>query len=447
MTVLRQLIFALGLLVSGVAFADEPPTAPNPPLDPQVPEVSPTVPEPAQAPADPVGGTKHHKKHDHDAGSETTTVTPPGETKHDAKADADADAKAQAKAERKVKGKQKGKKKKKLEFGGRLFVRGAVAKAAPATAWTGQGSVTSARAKADVRSHGMHAELQIEFAGKARLKNAYIQVPLVDGPARIDVRAGQFKMPFSAIERESLWSLPTADRGLLHNVLAKRLQVAGRSVGAMMIVELPGAVPTKLEAGVFQGFDDAGTPLASTSSDRFGQDLVLRASVKPVHGVEIGAAGEARVGQLLEVPVVIRRGYAAELDATIEATVGPGLLRVWLEGMIGTSWLVGGTSPGHELTRFLETRGVVAYRIGGERKHRYGELYAQVGGLDPDRVISGDRLIEIAGGITYGLNDVWRVQAEAEAWRIADAAPLGIAQFAVAPGNTTTILVQLGARL
>ncbi|MBL0217651.1 MAG: hypothetical protein IPQ07_27720 [Myxococcales bacterium] len=438
---------------SGLAFADEPPTAPNPPVDPQVPGVSPTVPEPAQAPAA-TGSPKHHKKHDHEAGSETTTVTPPGEandeTKGEPEDEAKAEAKAQAKAERKAKGQngqKKKKKKKKLEFGGRLFVRGAVMKAAPATDWTGQGSVTSARAKADFRSHGMHAELQVEFAGKARLKNAYIQLPLVDGPARIDVRAGQFKMPFSAIERESLWSLPTADRGLLHDVLAKRLQVAGRSVGAMIIVELPGDVPTKLEAGVFQGFDDAGTPLASSSSDRFGQDLVLRASVKPVHGFEIGAAGEARVGQLLEVPVVIRRGYAAEVDATIEATVGPGLLRFWLEGMIGTSWLVGGMSTGHELTRFLETRGVVAYRIGGENKHRYGELYAQAGALDPDRIISGDRLVEIAGGLTYGLNDVWRVQAEAEVWRVADAAPLGIAQFAVAPGNTTTILVQLGARL
>ena len=381
-----------------------------------------------------------------EAKSETT-----GKSEDEGKTEAEAEAKSQAKAERKAKGqtgqKKKKKKKKKLEFSGRLFVRGAVTRAAPATDWTGQGSVTSARAKADFRSHGMHAELQIEFAGKARLKNAYIQLPLVDGTARIDVRAGQFKMPFSAIERESLWSLPTADRGLLHNVLAKRLQVAGRSVGAMIIVELPGVVPAKLEAGVFQGFDDAGTPLASTSSDRFGQDLVLRGSVKPVHGLEIGAAGEARVGQLIEVPVVIRRGYAAEIDATIEATVGPGLLRIWLEGMIGTSWIVGGMSPGHELTRFLETRGVVAYRIGGEKKHRYGELYAQAGALDPDRIVSGDRLVEIASGITYGLNDVWRVQAEAEVWRIADAAPLGIAQFAVAPGNTTTILLQLGARL
>jgi hypothetical protein len=121
---------------------------------------------------------------------------------------------------------------------------------------------------------------------------------------------------------------------------------------------------------------------------------------------------------------------------------------MWVEGMIGMSWIVGGMMSTHEKTRFLEARGIAAYRIGGDDKwDRYVEVYGLGGVVDPDRVVSSDHIVEVAGGVTYGAKDRWRVQLELEAQRFGANAPLGIAEFAVASKDSTTVLVQLGARL
>lgn len=345
------------------------------------------------------------------------------------------------------------KKRKKLELGGRVLARGATTKSDGEPDWLGRSTIDSARARADYRAHGLHAQLSVELAGKPRLKNAFIQVRVYDAMPKLDVRAGQFKMPFSQIELESRLALPMADRGLLHTVLVNRLQVAGRSVGAMMSLALKHAGDARLDAGVFQAFDDAGNSLEVSARDRFGQDAVVRISAEPVHGVAVGASGQARVGALnIDVPLIIRRGYAGEVDATVEASTGPGTVRAWLEGMVGTSWISGRLMPCSGMksckAAFVEARSIAAYRLGGRaRRDRYVELYGLAGAMDPDRDATNDRVLEVSGGLTYGAWDLWRVQAEAEAWRFGDNAPLGIAEFASAPVSSTRFLVQLGARL
>lgn len=345
------------------------------------------------------------------------------------------------------------KKRKKLEFGGRVLARGATTKRVGEPDWLGRSTIDSARARAELRSHGAHAQLSVEFAGRPRVKNAFVQIRAYDGTPRLDVRAGQFKIPFSAIELESRWTLPVADRGLLHSVLVNRLQVAGRSVGATMSLGVKGAGDARLEAGVFQGHDDAGNALESSAHDRFGQDANVRLSAEPVHGVTIAAAGQARVGALtVDVPAIIRRGYAGEVDATVDARIGPGALRAWLEGIVGTSWLLGRTMPCSGpmscKAAFVEARTIAAYRLGGaSHRDRYVELYGLAGVMDPDRDTSNDRVLELSGGVTYGAWDVWRVQAEADVSRFGGSAPLGIAEFASVPVNSTRFLVQLGARL
>ena len=130
-------------------------------------------------------------------------------------------------------------------------------------------------------------------------RSAFVQLRLHDGEPKAEVRAGNFKMPFSAIQLTSIWTLPMADRGLIDNVLVKRLQIAGRAIGATVAVELPGAWRPAVRAGVFQGTDDAGNELAVGAQDRFGQDAVVRATVRPAAGLELGAAGseERRVGK------------------------------------------------------------------------------------------------------------------------------------------------------
>jgi len=344
---------------------------------------------------------------------------------------------------------KKKKKKKKLDFAGRVFVRSALVDTEGAPDTTAQTSLQSARAKADYRSHDLRAELELEFASKAKVKNAYVQLRVLDDAPRIDVRAGNFKMPFSAIQMASIWTLPMADRGLLDNVLVKRMQIAGRAVGGMVAVELGGPLKPELRAGMFQGTDDAGNALAVGSADGYAHDAVVRATIEPFKGLELGAAGSERAGALLvAVPIVIRHAYAGELDATADVALGPGQLRAWAEGMVGTSWLTGGTDMAHVLTRFVEARAIVAYRLGGgERWARYVELYGLSGVLDPDRITRNDRVFENTAGITYGASEVWRVQAEAEFWRLGSAAPIGIAEFALGPIDSTTLLVQLGARL
>lgn len=336
------------------------------------------------------------------------------------------------------------KKHKKLELTGRIFTRAALLHGEDSPDWTGQTTLQSARGGIDYRKHGVRAQLELEVASKARLKDAYAQLRLAEEP-KLDVRAGNFKMPFSAIQLESIWTLPMADRGLVDNILTKRLQVAGRAVGAMVSADLG---DIELRAGMFQGRNDAGDLLAATAGDGFGQDAVVRASFAPVHGLAVGASASMRSGALIEIPVQIERAYAAEVDVAVEQPVGPGIVRAWAEAMVGTSWLVGGMRPGHDLTRFLEARAIAAYRFGGSHKHDgYIEPYVLAGAVDPDRIITSDRVMELSGGLTYGVGDTWRVQLEAERWTFGANAPLGVAELAVLSRDSTTVLVQLGLHL
>jgi hypothetical protein len=216
----------------------------------------------------------------------------------------------------------------------------------------------------------------------------------------------------------------------------------------MLSLDLGGSHHPQVHAGLFQGRNDAEDLLAAPVADGFGQDAVVRGSVRAAPGVQIGASASVRAGALIKVPVVIERAYAAEVDVVVERAAGPGRIRAWAEGMIGTSWLVGGTLRGHDRTRFLEARGIGAYRFGGvAKRERYVELYGLGGVLDPDRIIDRDRVTELAAGISYGAHDVWRVQLEAERWHFGANAPLGIAELAVLSTDSTTVLVQLGARL
>lgn len=423
------------------ASADEPRDAGAvPPPAADAPAAAPDPAELVAPPSDPDAPVdrpedKHGKKHKHN------DTPAPGAPGIDGAPAPDAPSKPSTK--------KKGKKKYgKLEFGGRMFVRAAAIKDEAAPDVIGRASVPSARVKVKHRWHEVQSEIELEVASKVKVKNAFAQLRLAETTAKVDVRAGNFKMPFSAIQESSIWSLPMADRGLLDNVLVNRLQVAGRAIGGMVIVELPGGWSPELRAGVFQGVDDAGNPLSAPARDRFGQNGVLRVTAKPVHGLTIGLAGEARIGQLLVIPVKFSRGYAGELDVTVNMEAGPGQLRVWVEGMLGTSWLVAGNDPAHVRATFREGRGIAAWRVGGA-KHgkRYAELYGLFGALDPDSSIRNDLVVEATGGLTYGAWNAWRVQAELERWQVASNAPIGIVQLGVGPATSTTFLVQIGARL
>jgi Phosphate-selective porin O and P len=373
--------------------------------------------------------------------------------KHEEKKD---DEKTEEKTEEKKDGEKKEKAPKKqhgtFELHARAIVRAAVTKIHGGGEATGALAMQSARLKADYRwKDQVRARLDVELAGKARLKTTFVQVRLYDdevqdGGTKIVVRAGKMKMPFSGIELDSSWNLPMADRGLLHEVLAKRMQVAGRAIGATVIADLPGSWSPSVSAGMFQGTDDAGDALAVTAGDRFGQDGVLRVTVKPTPCLELGAAGEMRVGKLLVLPAVVRRAWASELDLAFTAEAGPGQFRAWLEGMVGTSWLV--ADPAKAKAYVAEARGIASYHIGDTKfGSRYVEPFAMIGALDPDLDITTDHVLEMTGGVSYGASRAWRLQLEVEHWRIGRNAPLGIVELGIAAVTSTTVLLQLGAQL
>jgi hypothetical protein len=346
------------------------------------------------------------------------------------------------------KDKKKGKLDDKLSFGGRVFSRAQLTRSGDDGPFRAQGAIASARVGASYKWEALRADIEFETVSR-KLKDAFVRLRVLDTATTIDVRAGQFKMPVSAIQLESAWTLPVAERGLINNVLTDRLQVAGRHMGAEVSAKLGGALKPKLIAGVFQGVNDIGDPLSAPASDSFGQDVVARGSIEPIDGLEIGAAGGVRSGQLIGAPFVVRHRSSVELDATLDIAAGPGRARVWAEVLAGTSWLPGPRAgeTGHTNATFAGGRVLAAYRFGGaEHGTCFVEPYAMVGSIDPDRAFGDDLVTEATGGVAYGSWDVWRVQAELEVWRIGERSPRSILDTTGAdPANTTSFLLQLGA--
>lgn len=330
----------------------------------------------------------------------------------------------------------------KLEVSGRIFVRGALTQTDPEDDYRSSISIASARIGASYRWETLRADMEFELTTQ-KLKDAFIRWRVRDDCNKIDVRAGQFKMPFSPIQLASAWRLPIAERGHLNNVLNDRLQVSGRHIGADVTWEAPGEMKPTLSAGVFQGLDDVtGDPLVTRAGD-VGQDVVARGTIEPIDGLEIGAAGGMRSGAATLTSVEHR--WMAEVDATVSMDAGPGHARAWVEAMTGSSWLVSGTSTGNN-TMFVGARTIASWRWHGEeRTDPYIEPYAMIGVLDFDRDVSDDLLVEASGGITYGRWDVWRIQAEYELWQIGDNAPVGVEEYGTTPANTSVVLLQAGA--
>ena len=349
----------------------------------------------------------------------------------------------------------------KLSFGGRFFARTALVDTDADDAdpdkvgdWDLQSQIASARVGATYRWERLRLDVELELTTQ-KLKDAVMRLRAYDAnDTEIDVHAGQFKMPFSAIQLESGWRLPLADRGLVSNILTDRLQVAGRHIGVDVEAKFPGEMKPRAILGVFQGTDDAGDPLSTTAEEHFGQDVFVRGTIEPIDGVEIGAAVGERTGRLLTLPPAPAHRFAAEIDVTVHVPVGPGHARAWAEALAGGSWLREGDRDdgndddpiGPSNARFTGARALVAWRYGGtERSDWYLEPYGMFAVLDPDADFDNDRVIEATGGIGYGRWDVWRIQAEFEAWRIGANAPIGIYEPGAAPANTTAVMLQVGA--
>lgn len=266
----------------------------------------------------------------------------------------------------------------------------------------------------------LSAEIEADFGGgRPSLRDGYVQAR----GKELSVRAGQFKMPVSATDMESSWTLPTVGRGFVHELLTDWLDVGGRRPGVLVGYRAKGGVRPRLSLGAFQGsvledLDAQGRDTALLSEvELAAQSLVARAQLELVDGLELGAFYEHRVGS----PAVgATDQYAtAGLDVTLDHVMTHGGVRFWIDGVVGESFYehrdkpVGGDDP-----LFFAARGLLGVRWGGTLEDAfYVEPFALAGVLDPDLDVTADFAWEVAAGVNVGLWKRARLTLQGESQR------------------------------
>jgi hypothetical protein len=293
----------------------------------------------------------------------------------------------------------------------------------------------------------LSAVIEVEFTQKPDIRDAYVQMKQKD----FMLRAGQFKMPGSAIELASPWALPFVRRGFLHGLLVDELDNAWRRPGLMLRwrgADLP--LRPEINAGIFQGFVVVSEGLERDKdlivNQGFGaQSLIGRAQIEPVDGVAIGAYYHHRVG----TPAILQNAHywTSGADLVVDRTFASGGLRIWLDGIAGASWFEHPSKPvDNQDTTFVCGRSILAWRFGGlEQDQRYLEAYGTFGVLDPDIDVVSDLAIEAAVGLNLGLWQRLRLTAQGEIWRAGRNFPPGYT-LGIDP-DRAAVLLQLGVNL
>ncbi len=184
-----------------------------------------------------------------------------------------------------------------------------------------------------------------------------------------EVRGGQFKPPLSSIQMESRWDLPSANRGLLSEVLIDSFGIAGRRPGLHVEWDQAGG-PFLARAAVLRASNVRGDRIGDGAFDDLATD---RDAVKATarlswrhRRVEAGAAFDLRPAE--PVP---GEGYSRFWTAGADLTWsrrrdGP---RVWADGYAGSSWQDSNAFDGDPAT-FLAGRVLAGWRLGGRTPAR-----------------------------------------------------------------------------
>jgi hypothetical protein len=296
------------------------------------------------------------------------------------------------------------------------------------------------------------AETEAELAGKPRVKDAYARAQ----ERYITVKAGQFKVPISALALEAAFSLPTVDRGLLDDLLKDAFLVGGRRIG--MSAELHdreaknGLRPT-FTLGAFQGSTlDQGSVRDLEGETLGAQSYAARAELHP-GPLTFGLSFEHRTGPEVALrvpddgrtPALTRPAacasdactthyYTVGADAALDLKLGGGGLRLWLDGLAGRSWFESARkrlAPDRALDAsfpiFGSLRAVAAFRFGGKsRRDLYVEPYGMAGVLDPDLSYGRDHVTEWALGVNVGRWKLARVGLEGDVDRGAARLPTAL---------------------
>jgi hypothetical protein len=325
-----------------------------------------------------------------------------------------------------------------VTIGGRVFARGELVDTDVAP-WTGQLSLASARLGASYRwKDRLRVKAVVEAAGKnTKVRDAFAEISAGGG---LHLRAGRFKAPISALERESAWRLPTIDRGAVAVVLEDGIGLTGRRNGAAASWATPDD-RVRATAVASQSTATTGDEPARDLAEGAGVSVAVRGEMALCAGIRVGVIGSNR-----EVNHVagVGRYWAAGLDTEVELDeVGLGL-RLWADVLVGTSHL-GATSPG-DSTRFVAAQAVAGWRFGGAKQGKaYVEPYVLGAYFNPDTGHRRDDLTDAIVGVAAGRWKRWRAQAQLSVVNAKANRPAGLGGFDVDVDDRTSVSVQLGA--
>lgn len=323
-----------------------------------------------------------------------------------------------------------------FELGGRVFV-GGEARSADGGPWLGRLDLESARLAVGYRwKERLRLKVSIEAAGSVSLRDGFLELR-----ARpFALRAGRFKLPISAVERASAWTLPSIGRGAVAAVLEDGIALTGRRDGAQATWHPFG--PVRIALAVSQSIATTGDESARPLADGAGLTATARAELAATRGVRIGVAGSSReVNDVGE----IHRYWAAGVDLELDLADHGLPLRAWGDVLVGTSHL-GAATDGDPSTGFAAAQAVVGWRFGGRKRGKvYAEPFARGGYLDPDRDAARDGVGDVAAGIAAGVWKRWRAQAQVSLVAVDAERPAGLAGAGADIDDETAISVQLGA--
>lgn len=325
-----------------------------------------------------------------------------------------------------------------VTVGGRVFARGELADT-DVTPWTGQLSLASARLGASYRwKDRLRAKVVVEAAGgDAEVRDAFVETAVGGGAL---LRAGRFKGPISALERESAWRLPTIERGAVADVLQNGIGLTGRRNGVGVSWAAPDA-RVRVTAVASQSAATTGDEPARDLTEGAGAAFALRGDIAVQPGIRVGVVGSNRE---VNYVAAVGRYWAGGVDAEVDLEEAGLGLRLWADVLVGTSHLAA-ASP-DDPTCFVAAQAIAGWRFGGAKKgKRYIEPYVLGAYFNPDWNRRRDDLTDAIVGVAAGRWKRWRVQAQLSVVNAKANRPAGLGGFNVDVDDRISAAVQLGA--
>lgn len=312
-----------------------------------------------------------------------------------------------------------------LSIAGRVFTRFTAA-SIESSPWTGELALDSARVGINyVWKEKLRTKVSLEAANGPEVKDAFVEL---DAGRGVTVRGGHFKLPVSAIEQASAWTLPTIDRGVVADILADGMALTGRRDAAQVAWSCTCMTVTAI---VSQSMTTLGLDPARAVADGAGIAATLRVERAFAYGVKAAVFGSNR--EVVHNMTLVDRYWAGGADAEIDFEP----LRLWADALVAEGPF--GTSVAAQL--------LGGWRFGGKKKNKtYVEPFVLGAMFNPSIEKKGDQVIETALGVAGGRWKRWRAQAQLA---VVDAdivnQPADLGGDLIAIPKAVTFGVQLGA--